>query len=379
MPFIGRDWRSPGEAWVKTESLGWQRMKLIESQLFPICHQDPACSWPPRSEYGQHMASNCNAHRRDSRDNTSSPGSSDSGRGNSVSPSPSCSPEKNSHHLFPLTISSPYGSYSYCNHQADSNGQRSERPADNETTAQSIPKAQCDKSRRPCSMFSHRKLNWNDEVNLFASDKTPTKIIISSEAQSSQTKQQPSARGNESNQREQSNQSSNGYPLRESSNIKVKLESQASGQPNNDISQRYNPIDDMTAETSSCKPSQQSNVCCNCCKTDGSATQGHRPSNSLARNAPYCPISVRTREVAMYNTISEAFYRLDFCNAVHDIRRFNYICKLLHLLITQSLTSLSGCASKVLFTILEQVACEGKLYHSCNIYAIDFLTFYTNY
>lgn len=60
----------------------------------------------------------------------------------------------------------------------------------------------------------------------------------------------------------------------------------------------------------------------------------------------------------MHNTISEAFYRLDFYNAIHDIRRFNYICKLLHLLITQNLTSLSGCATRVLFTMLEQVAWE---------------------
>lgn len=78
--------------------------------------------------------------------------------------------------------------------------------------------------------------------------------------------------------------------------------------------------------------------------------------------APYCPITLKsTKEVAGFNTISEAFYRLDFCNAIQDIRRFNYICKLLHLLITQNLTSLSGCATKVLFTLLEQVAWQGMI------------------
>ncbi|RWS24823.1 F-box only protein 25-like protein [Leptotrombidium deliense] len=72
---------------------------------------------------------------------------------------------------------------------------------------------------------------------------------------------------------------------------------------------------------------------------------------------PYCHITLKsTKEVAGYNTISEAFYKLDFCNAIRDVRRFNYICKLLHLLITQNLTSLSGCATKVLFTLLERVA-----------------------
>ncbi|XP_035218480.1 F-box only protein 32-like [Stegodyphus dumicola] len=29
MPFLGRDWRSPGEAWVKT-SEGWERKKILE-------------------------------------------------------------------------------------------------------------------------------------------------------------------------------------------------------------------------------------------------------------------------------------------------------------------------------------------------------------
>ncbi|XP_076333501.1 F-box only protein 25-like isoform X1 [Tachypleus tridentatus] len=72
---------------------------------------------------------------------------------------------------------------------------------------------------------------------------------------------------------------------------------------------------------------------------------------------PHFPITIKsTREVAGYNTISEAFRRLDFRNAVKDIRRFNYICKLIHLIISQNLTTLSGCATKVLFALLEEVA-----------------------
>ncbi|RWS10788.1 F-box only protein 25-like protein [Dinothrombium tinctorium] len=84
---------------------------------------------------------------------------------------------------------------------------------------------------------------------------------------------------------------------------------------------------------------------------------GERNSRVIQWQPPYCHITLKsTKEVAGYNTISEAFYKLDFCNAIRDIRRFNYICKLLHLLITQNLTSLSGCATKVLFTLLERVA-----------------------
>ncbi|CAG2105461.1 unnamed protein product [Medioppia subpectinata] len=83
-------------------------------------------------------------------------------------------------------------------------------------------------------------------------------------------------------------------------------------------------------------------------------------TNATANEAdwqPYCQVTLKnTKEVAGYNTISEAFYKLDFCNAIRDVRRFNYISKLLHLLITQNLTSLSGCATKVLFTMLEELA-----------------------
>ncbi|XP_054153074.1 F-box only protein 32-like [Oppia nitens] len=78
---------------------------------------------------------------------------------------------------------------------------------------------------------------------------------------------------------------------------------------------------------------------------------------NMAEWQPYCQVTLKhTKEVAGYNTISEAFHKLDFCNAIRDIRRFNYISKLLHLLITQNLTSLSGCATKVLFTMLEELA-----------------------
>lgn len=72
---------------------------------------------------------------------------------------------------------------------------------------------------------------------------------------------------------------------------------------------------------------------------------------------PHCHITIKcTREIAGFNGLSDAFKRLDFRNAVHDVRRFNYICKLLDLLISQKMTMLSGCAQKVLFNMLEEVA-----------------------
>lgn len=31
MPFIGKDWRSPGEAWVKTDEGSWEKLKILET------------------------------------------------------------------------------------------------------------------------------------------------------------------------------------------------------------------------------------------------------------------------------------------------------------------------------------------------------------
>ncbi|KIH63669.1 hypothetical protein ANCDUO_06031 [Ancylostoma duodenale] len=48
MPFMGRDWRAPGETWVRTpHTNGWERSKLRPIQLYGTCHHaivDKACS-----------------------------------------------------------------------------------------------------------------------------------------------------------------------------------------------------------------------------------------------------------------------------------------------------------------------------------------------
>lgn len=48
--------------------------------------------------------------------------------------------------------------------------------------------------------------------------------------------------------------------------------------------------------------------------------------------------------------------KLDFRSAVRDVRRFNYVCALLDLLVGQQMTALSGCAQKALLAMLEEVA-----------------------
>lgn len=367
MPFMGKDWRSPGEAWVKTESLGWQRMKLIEAQLHPSSCQttpSPCSSWPPRSKFGQHMEQNCEQrlHSQQSTSQcrnyagsccssvTSSSSESGGSRCGSESPSPNTSPEKGVN-LPSVIVSSPYGQYSCCAHHFEST------PG----------------SPKSSRLSSSPKINTRSNYAQLAMTKSLSRESVNSLLEPSTscfTKK-----------------SSNSKQLSERNNSETDLESVIEPSSVDNLNRkgeqelinrlRVKPelIDDSTvidgyqtfeeSETSLSERLKQPNetprndqsACCFYCKQ----SQNQSSRNSFVRTAPYCQISVRTREVAMYNTISEAFYRLDFCNAIHDIRRFNYICKLLHLLITQNLTSLSGCATRVLFTMLEQVAWEGKL------------------
>uniref|UniRef100_A0A8B9WAD6 F-box only protein 25 n=1 Tax=Bos mutus grunniens TaxID=30521 RepID=A0A8B9WAD6_BOSMU len=62
-----------------------------------------------------------------------------------------------------------------------------------------------------------------------------------------------------------------------------------------------------------------------------------------------------TRERHGYCTLGEAFNRLDFSSAIQDIRRFNYVVRLLQLIAKSQLTSLSGVAQKNYFNILDKI------------------------
>ncbi|KAM5278569.1 F-box only protein 25 isoform 11-T12 [Hipposideros larvatus] len=62
-----------------------------------------------------------------------------------------------------------------------------------------------------------------------------------------------------------------------------------------------------------------------------------------------------TRERHGYCTLGEAFNRLDFSSAIQDVRRFNYVVKLLQLIAKSQLTSLSGVAQKNYFNILDKI------------------------
>ncbi|XP_055330621.1 F-box only protein 25-like [Paramacrobiotus metropolitanus] len=81
--------------------------------------------------------------------------------------------------------------------------------------------------------------------------------------------------------------------------------------------------------------------------------------NAVTVYQPHCHIAKRTsRENTAYVSLSEAFWKLDFCGAVRDLRRFNYVCKVLDVLISEKLASLGGQAQKLLFSTLDHVVTQ---------------------
>lgn len=61
-------------------------------------------------------------------------------------------------------------------------------------------------------------------------------------------------------------------------------------------------------------------------------------------------------QIAGFNELNEAIKRLDFYSAVRDVRRFNYVCALLELLVGEQTTALSGRVQKVILSVTENVA-----------------------
>lgn len=65
-----------------------------------------------------------------------------------------------------------------------------------------------------------------------------------------------------------------------------------------------------------------------------------------------------SRERKVLTTISEAFIHLDMSGAGRDLRRFNYVCKLILLILQNKLHYMSGAAQKHVFIIMEEMVTE---------------------
>lgn len=77
---------------------------------------------------------------------------------------------------------------------------------------------------------------------------------------------------------------------------------------------------------------------------------------------PHCHITIRcTREIAGFNGLGDAVRRLDFRSSVRDRRRFQYVCALLRLLVSnKGIANLPGSAQRLLLQMLEDIAAYGE-------------------
>lgn len=64
-------------------------------------------------------------------------------------------------------------------------------------------------------------------------------------------------------------------------------------------------------------------------------------------------------QIRRQNTLSEALLQLDFYSACHDIRRFNYTCRMIQLLVF-NMNCLPGNVQRILIKLVEEMAAYAK-------------------
>lgn len=74
---------------------------------------------------------------------------------------------------------------------------------------------------------------------------------------------------------------------------------------------------------------------------------------------PHCFVKTgKSKEFVGCTSMSEAFHRLDLARAVKDVRRFNYICKVVQILVQEKLQNLSATARKSLLAIIQAIVVQ---------------------
>ncbi|KAG9510171.1 F-box only protein 25 [Fragariocoptes setiger] len=383
MPFIGRDWRSPGEVWLKTEGFGWQRAKIIEStysysspRRFRETSNDDVearvGSWPPKiiGSNHHHHYHHHHGHQRNEANNKTS----DRCTSSWICGSPTT----------PSILIADDSDNSHCNESS-----HSVTPLSSTSSSSTSPSVTPD--RQCVTQFGNMKRSSTTELALGAAASCTccacscraasisAEPCFTDDCETAKIGEQAELLEHNGSYIDQSNRhstlrSSNschnslsvgacepslhsttpitGHCLSPSSYCHTSRSMSCEPNHKRPLSPEFRhesttPIMSITSDVNSSTTTKVSRLCC------------FQHECVLRPQAPHCQITLKsTREVANCNTISEAFYRLDFCNAIHDIRRFSYVSKLLHLLITTSLTSLSGCATKILLQCLEELAVQ---------------------
>uniref|UniRef100_A0A0N5ABH1 F-box domain-containing protein n=1 Tax=Syphacia muris TaxID=451379 RepID=A0A0N5ABH1_9BILA len=74
---------------------------------------------------------------------------------------------------------------------------------------------------------------------------------------------------------------------------------------------------------------------------------------------PHCFVkTTKSKEFIGCTSMSEAFHRLDLARAAKDVRRFNYICKVVQILVQKKLQNLSATARKNLLAIIQAIVVQ---------------------
>ncbi|KAL3102864.1 hypothetical protein niasHT_028888 [Heterodera trifolii] len=95
----------------------------------------------------------------------------------------------------------------------------------------------------------------------------------------------------------------------------------------------------------------------NSASADESETEAQLAEQQECLERPHCFVKLknRTKEFIGCTSMSEAFHRLDLARAIKDIRRFNYICKVVQILVNEKLQNLSAMSRKTLFAIIQAI------------------------
>ncbi|CAD6184236.1 unnamed protein product [Caenorhabditis auriculariae] len=76
---------------------------------------------------------------------------------------------------------------------------------------------------------------------------------------------------------------------------------------------------------------------------------------------PHCFVKSNSKEFVGCTSMSEAFHRLDLARAVSDVRRFNFVCKVVQILVEEKLPNLSATARKSLLGILTAIVLRASI------------------
>jgi len=122
------------------------------------------------------------------------------------------------------------------------------------------------------------------------------------------------------------------------------------------IDGRYEPFEDEDNQLGSSFESSTSNEI-NIKGSNQTREFDDNGEDDIEKYIPHCKVKTagRSKEFIGCTSMSEALMRLDLARGVVDVRRFNYICKVVQILVNDKLQNISASARKHLFAIIQAI------------------------